>query len=349
MPKPFKTIDEQIILLKNRGLTFKNEEKSKITLLCNNYYNVINYYSKFFMIKGADNYLSNVTFEEIISVYYFDREIKSVFFQASIDVEKCLKSLIAYYFSKAHPQDYSYLNINNFNCSKITKTVNLISSISKTITKMENEKRDNAIKHYIKNHQNVPLWVVINYLSFGQVVQFYEFMKDSDKNTIAKQFSSFANESLGISTIKISPKELNSYLRNIHEVRNVVAHSNKFIGFKCRTHIPYLQELHSIHGITPASDKQDIYNVFVIMRVFLSRGNFITLSNSLRKRMQHLDKKLHSINANEIFSILGFPYDWHKNEAIRANIKESDHEAKDESKEKEIDFNPTVPPTCTNQ
>lgn len=312
MSKPFKTIDEQIEILKNRGLNVIDEEKTKRTLLCNNYYNVINYYSKFFMVQNSDSYCANARFDEIINVYYFDKEIKSLFFKATIDVEKCLKSLIAYYFSEVHPEDYSYLNINNFNCSKITKTVSLIASISRTLTKMEKEKRPNAVKHYINKHHNVPLWVVINYMTFGQVIQFYELMKDSEKNKIAKQYSILANESLGVKTIKISSKDLLAYLENIHEVRNIVAHSNKLIGFQCRHHIPYLPEIHSFYGINASDDKQDVYNVFIIMRVFLSSGNFDVFSNSLKKRMKKLAKSLNSIDANTIISHLGFPSDWFK-------------------------------------
>lgn len=50
MSKPFKTLDEQISILKSRGLIVHDDESAKLSLLCNNYYNVINYYSKFFMI-----------------------------------------------------------------------------------------------------------------------------------------------------------------------------------------------------------------------------------------------------------------------------------------------------------
>ena len=44
--KPFKTIVEQIHQLNDRNLTIKDKEKAKKYLLDNNYYNVINLYSK---------------------------------------------------------------------------------------------------------------------------------------------------------------------------------------------------------------------------------------------------------------------------------------------------------------
>lgn len=316
MSKPFKTLDEQISILKSRGLIIPDEEAAKLSLLCNNYYNVINYYSKFFMVGGTDNYLPDVSFNEILSVYYFDKEIKSIFLKATIDIEKCLKSMIAYYFSEAHSEDYSYLNVNNFDCSKITKTVNLISGISKTIAQKEREKIDNSVKHYLNHylnhHFNVPLWMIMNYLSFGQVVQFYELMKQSDQNKIAKRFSDFSNKALNTTTVHLDSKKLLSYLKNIHEIRNITAHSNKFIGFKCKENAHYLNELHSLYNIGNNDSKQDVFNVFVTMRIFLAPGNFTTFNNSIRKRMVHLSKNVNSIDVNEIFEKLGFPYDWYK-------------------------------------
>lgn len=47
--KEFKTIDEQIELLKSRGLTFENEKFAKNMLLQNNYYNIINGYKELFI------------------------------------------------------------------------------------------------------------------------------------------------------------------------------------------------------------------------------------------------------------------------------------------------------------
>lgn len=46
--KEFKNIDEQIEILKNRGLVFKDLNLAKRYLLTNNYYNIINGYGKYF-------------------------------------------------------------------------------------------------------------------------------------------------------------------------------------------------------------------------------------------------------------------------------------------------------------
>lgn len=175
------------------------------------------------MVGGTDNYLPDVSFNEILSVYYFDKEIKSIFLKATIDIEKCLKSMIAYYFSEAHSEDYSYLNVNNFDCSKITKTVNLISGISKTIAQKEREKLI-ILSSIIESSFNVPLWVIMNYLSFGQVVQFYELMKQSDQNKIAKRFSDFSNKALNTTTVHLDSKKITILFKK--HSRNTKHHSS---------------------------------------------------------------------------------------------------------------------------
>ena len=68
-------------------------------------------------------------------------------------------------------------------------------------------------------------------------------MKQSDQNKIAKRFSDFSNKALNTTTVHLDSKKLLSYLKNIHEIRNITAHSNKFIGFKCKENAHYLNEL----------------------------------------------------------------------------------------------------------
>ena len=71
--KDFKTLDEQIDILKKRGLSIKDEERAKKFLLSQNYYNIINGYAKFFPRTG-DNYTNGTDFDEITSLYTFERE-----------------------------------------------------------------------------------------------------------------------------------------------------------------------------------------------------------------------------------------------------------------------------------
>ena len=58
MKKEFKTYEEQIELLKTRGLKFENEEFDLNKLQEDNYYSIINGYKDLFLDK-EDKYLNN--------------------------------------------------------------------------------------------------------------------------------------------------------------------------------------------------------------------------------------------------------------------------------------------------
>lgn len=70
--KEFKNIKEQIMLLRSGNLIIENEEQVEKYLLNNNYYDVINQYSKFFM-NEIDRYSDNVEFKKIKEVHNFDK------------------------------------------------------------------------------------------------------------------------------------------------------------------------------------------------------------------------------------------------------------------------------------
>ena len=146
--KDFKTIEEQIDILKNRGLIFNDENKAKQILISNNYYNVINGYKDLFITQGSkDNFINGTTFEEIYHLYDFDKKIKDIFLEYILKVENNLRSYIAYYFSMYHGND-NYLKLDSFETlnnipnvlpetkkNKIRNIQNLIGTIHKEIGK----------------------------------------------------------------------------------------------------------------------------------------------------------------------------------------------------------------------
>lgn len=101
--KEFKTLEEQIELLKTRNILFNDEESTRKILLHNNYYNIINGYKDLFLdTNNPTVYKQNTTFEEIYSLYEFDRQLRNIFLEYILKIENSLRSLIAYYFSKEY-------------------------------------------------------------------------------------------------------------------------------------------------------------------------------------------------------------------------------------------------------
>lgn len=314
--RQFKTIDEQLDILKTRNLVINNEDKAKKYLLTNNYYNIINGYSKFFMNSNNTEYINNATFDEITNLYYFDKEIKYAFFKAITDAENHMKSILSYHFSETYPNvPYAYLNTTSYDQSKLLNLSWTISKLSKVINNNKKSKTLNSIKHYYQKHKDIPIWVIIDYLEFGDINSIIKNLPVSLQNKIAKSLTSFISENITI-TRPFTPELMVSFLDNIGQIRNVCAHNNRLIGFTYKYGAKHYNDLHSIYSIDKSFEKNDVYNTMLLLQCFLSKTQYAQLQNTVRKRMNTLDNKLKSININCIIKELGFPNNWHKTTSV---------------------------------
>lgn len=131
--KEFKTYQEQIEILKSRGIVINNEEFALEKLQEDNYYNIINGYKDLFI--DSNQYIQGTTFEEIYSLFEFDRNLKSILLKNILIVENILRTLIAYNFSLKYGND-NYLKIDNFETLKNSGCKK--ESIKKELNKFKN-------------------------------------------------------------------------------------------------------------------------------------------------------------------------------------------------------------------
>lgn len=317
--KNFKTIENQIDILKNRGLSIKNDSEANLYLLTNNYYNIINGYSKYFMKQGTDEYIESASFDEIRSLYLFDKEIKKSFFDAILNAEHHLKAIFAYRFAQEYQgKRYAYLDINSYDANKTLDAGYIISSISRIINKNKDYK-NNAIYHYVKKYNDVPIWVLVDFIDFGLLKNLIECIPSKLKNKIAKDMTNFIKDNnyefngvFGINTML-------SFIKNIHETRNICAHNNRLLGFTCRSDSIFFEDIHSKFLIKKNHRRRDVYTTFVNLQCFLSKNEYAILNNTIRKRIRNLDRKLTSINIINIIDLLGFPEHWEENEKMKQN------------------------------
>lgn len=309
--KEFKTISEQIALLKSRGLIIPDENKVRLYLLTNNYYNIINGYSKYFP-QDNETYVAGTTFDEVWGLYIFDKELKEAFLKAILNTEAHLKAVFAYRFAEMFPSPtYAYLYTECYDQAKILSVGNTISKLSQLI-KQRKTLRGTSISHYFDKHHDVPIWVLVNYMDFGSLRNMLSVVRTDLQNIVAKDMSHFISEHIP-NAPKFEPETMLSFLENINDVRNVCAHNNRLLGFRCRRDSRYWAPLHDLYAIGANSDRRNVYSVFLSLQCFLTSIEYGTLHNSIRKRMNHLHNRLHSVNANEILKSIGFPENWNDN------------------------------------
>ena len=64
MVKPHKTTQQQLDILYSRGVRLTNYSQNKRYLLTNNYYSIVNGYSRYFWIS-TNKYISGTIFDDI--------------------------------------------------------------------------------------------------------------------------------------------------------------------------------------------------------------------------------------------------------------------------------------------
>ena len=189
MEKLFKTLDEQLDILKGKGLIIEDEEHAKEILLRENYF-FINGYRVLLMNSYSDKtFVVGSTFRELYSIFLFDRSFRNILFKHLLIVENQLKSVMSYQLSKKYGyRDKDYLNTKNFTSDK-SKT----RRVKEGIDKMKRQIRVNgahhmATMHYMNNYGYIPLWVLVKVLSFGMVCELYYILKPEDQVAIADIF-----------------------------------------------------------------------------------------------------------------------------------------------------------------
>ena len=298
--KEFVTIDEQINLLRNKGLVINNELVTSEILLRENYF-FINGYRTPFYTKNK-KFIPGTTFEELYSLFLFDRNLRNILFKNILIVENNIKSIMSYVLSKKYGyKEKDYLKPSNFNPDiKEQRRVNDV------IDKMKRQIRVNGSKHtatlhYINNYGYVPLWILVKVLSFGIINELYGILKYEDKKEICDIY-------------KTTPEDMEIYLSILSNYRNLCAHEDIVYDHRTQREIPdtiYHNKLKipKVDGLYKCG-KNDIYALIIILKIMLTKNRFNDMMFEINEEIQKLYYNLKSIPKNKIYEILGFPLNY---------------------------------------
>lgn len=213
--RPMMKISEMVPYLKTKNIKFEliSEDKAEKYLRDNNnYYNVTSYKNNFekYMIDGVFvNKYIDLDFAYLKDLAIIDHRVRLLFFKMIIDIEHYLKIRLLNLIENIADED-GYRSVNlylekDFNDEKFSKKVH--NSIFK---KVGSEYYQKIFSKYDidkdKKLENIPIWEFLEIITFGELVNFYEFF--------SKEYQ--------------LKKELKNIfiLREIVKLRNAVAHNS---------------------------------------------------------------------------------------------------------------------------
>ena len=295
MEKIFKTIDEQIDILKSRKIIIDDYDKAYNLLSKNNLF--IDFTSK------EEKYINGTKLEELYALYEFDKDIKINFLKYLLLIENEIDTYIAYEFSKSYGHK-NYLVPTNF-CNSSFKQP-LIEKFIKDVDLeigYQYKNSNEMIMHYLDNYNYVPLWVLVRILSFGKISKFYSLMKPKEQNAVSRKYN-------------LRIHEFRIILHNLTLIRNICAHDEKLYDIKMKNRISstiYHKKLkiENKNGNYQYATR-DLFSIIIALKLLLEKEQFNRFYAEIIKSIEKLKKELSIISIDKVMFKMGFPKNYKK-------------------------------------
>lgn len=228
-----------------------------------------------------------------------------MFLRYLIKVENEVKSLVSYYFSEKNGESQNaYLDESNYNYvgKKNKRDIDrLIKILEGYVTKPTDY---HYINHAQKKYGNVPLWVLTNALTFGNISKMYMLLPQDIQIKVSKNYS-YINERQMVSILAVMVK-----------FRNVCAHGERLFTYRTADSIPDLA-LHVKLNIPKKGEqykngKNDLFAIVIALRYLLSDAWYKDFIKELKSLMDEYLKKHDSMYAQKLYEKMGFPNNWEK-------------------------------------
>ncbi len=281
-------IPEQIAALSNRGLVIENEIFAQQQFSSISYFRLACYWKPYEINSNTHELVKGTSLEEILSLYAFDRDLRSIVFSAIQDIEIALRTRIIHHFSMKHGA-FWFMNASFFSDAEI---------FDKCFLSLQNEvsrsKEDFLLEHFKKydSPSMPPVWKTLEVASFGTLSKLFCNMADiSVKKSVAKSF--------GLPQYKY----LESWIRSITVLRNCCAHHARIWNRRFPL-MPQLPKHLSFAWIEV--DVAKPMKLFALLSTILYLEQNIVSSSSIKERLLALLLRQHQSR----LKAMGFPENW---------------------------------------
>ena len=219
--KTATTVEEQLEILKSRGLIIDNEEKAKEILLDIGYFRLGFYWFPFEKSyprkrNRTHEFKEDSHFKDAVTLYYFDFDLRNLFLKYISRVEINFRTTLIYHTSLKYPDNpFWYVD------SCVIKQNFLDDDYYKR--SLKNLREESVISNDLNNHNRhyAPAWKALEFLSFGSIVSLFENLKDGGlKQQITKVYGWDKSS------------QFTNYLNTVRRLRNACAHGKVLYDLK---------------------------------------------------------------------------------------------------------------------
>lgn len=297
--------EAQIEFLQNQKCLYVPDYAGAFTELQNiGYFSLISGYKYPFFNSMTRCYHQGTTFEDILSLYYFDLTLQELFLHYTCQIERKLKNVVSHSFCVEYGiSQNEYMNRNNYRVRTKydQKRIDMILSTLKY--HVYHDTKHKYIAYSRRKYGNVPLWEVTHAMSMGQIATMYALQKDSVKCQMAKSFG------------RINDRHVELFLKVLCQVRNICAHNERLIGTIFSETVPdtalhQKMKIPKPVGKNYLYGKRDLFGVIIAFRYMLPNEDFLVFKQSLSSNINHYLRTTSYFTEADFLHLIGLPENW---------------------------------------
>lgn len=223
------SFEEQIDLFMERGMFIEDRKKAARILKDIGYYKLKDFtypFAKIHKSKGKTSSIEyfNISFNEVVFRYNQDKDFRLSLLHAIEDIEVSIKTQIGHTLSGKYGS-MGYLNFASWS-NRETNDRKKIASIEKqfknTLHNAVKRVKRSEFEHYDILGDFPTVWVMVDIISFGDVIKLLDCMSTANLKEIAGHYNCTKNE-------------LVTWMNLIKLVRNICAHNKNGIDLQIKT------------------------------------------------------------------------------------------------------------------
>lgn len=284
--KPARTLDDQVELLRSRGLHIPDQERARHYLAHINYYRLTGYWLPFEADHSSHQFNGQASFDDVLNLYIFDREFRLLLLDAIERIEVSLRAQWAYHMAQRHGP-HSYLDAGH--ATDLTLHARHLSKLLDEVSRSD----EIFIQHYHRTYRHPaspPVWAVSEIMSLGALSRWITHMLPSDRAAIARTYG-------------LDQRVLKGFVRHLAYVRNLCAHHSRLWNrrFTITMQVPRSKPVELVSSFNPSRTRQ-VYNTLVMLAGLM---DIVSPGHLWKVRLNELLSG-HHIDVRA----MGFPDDW---------------------------------------
>ena len=228
----YTTPEEQIKKLQSQHLLIEDYDSAIEALELFGYSNLIKSYREPYTITVGNKkvYRSGVSFNQLVSLYMLDKNLRNAVMAAMQDLEEHIKELSSDVIASSfgtHQNDY--LQYKNYRNKRKRVERFTLSGILETMKKTLDTDKD-PIHHYNSEHGIVPPWILFKSIYFSTIINFIDQFKIKEQNKLIEKL--YDMESLQLPENCVRMLMLDTLFICLG-YRNMAAHGGRIYNYNC--------------------------------------------------------------------------------------------------------------------